>query len=91
MAVSIASREKLILSYFRASISQESGQIVWPSPSLDKYRRGETEKADFKETTDQFASIKTQKVLSLLECYSAYTRKGWIYWRFNGIVPFEHK
>jgi len=28
MAVSIASREKLILSYFRASISQESGQIV---------------------------------------------------------------
>jgi len=28
--------------------------------SLDKYRRGETEKADFKEITDEFASIKTR-------------------------------
>jgi len=59
-------------------MSQESGQIVWPSPSLDKYRRGETEKADFKEITDEFASIKIQKVLFLLECYSTYTWKGWI-------------
>jgi len=52
---------------------------VRPSPSLDKYRRGEREKADFKDITDEFASIKTWKVLFLLECYSTYTRKSWIY------------
>ena len=48
MAVSIASWEKLILSYFRASRSQV--RFMWPSPSLDKYRRSETEKADFEES-----------------------------------------
>jgi len=58
----------------------ESGQIVWNSSSLDNYRRDETEKADFKEIADEFASIKTRKVLFLLDCHRAYTRKGWIYW-----------
>jgi len=41
--------------------------------------RDKPEKADFKEIADEFASIKAREVLFLLECYSTYTRKGWIY------------
>jgi len=51
---------------------------VCPSPSLDEYRRGKTEKADCNEITDEFASKKAHKVSFSLECYSTYTRKGWI-------------
>ena len=72
-------------------MSQESGQIVCPSSSLDGYRRGKTEKADCNEITDEFASKKARKVSFLLECYSTYTQKGWIYWCVNEIVSFEHK
>ena len=60
------------------------------SPSLDEYRRGKTEKVDCNEITDEFASKKTRKMSFILECYSAYTRKSWIYC-FNRIVSFEHK
>jgi len=60
-AVFIASWEKLLLLNLRASMNQEWGQIVWPSPGLVEYESVETEKADFNEIIDEFASMKHRK------------------------------
>ena len=48
------------------------------------------QKAGFDEITDEIASIKVRKVLFQLERCVISTRKGWIYWSFDGIVYFEH-
>ena len=43
-------------------MNQEWGQIVWPSPGLVEYESIETEKADFDEIIEEFASMKAQKM-----------------------------
>jgi len=89
MAAPIASWEKLILSYFRASRNQD--RLCDLHQAYISIEGAKKRKLTLREITDEFASITTWKVLLLLECYSIYPGKGWIYWCFNWIVSFEHK
>jgi len=85
MGVSIASWEKLILSYLRDSMNQD--RLCDQALGIE---REEREKTDFDEIIDDFASIKARKVLFWVTCVLNKKRLAILMLRWNCVFLTIH-